>query len=137
VLQSRSGPTPDVQAAAAGRHATTLPPAHFERQAQSVERAFRGGAPRAPTREMRAPALNMEHTNVAPRPVESPKTPHRNARAADVEQIPSTSGSTQATSETAHLTGPPEQDLNPLIYTLYAKIKRELEIERERKGGLY
>jgi hypothetical protein len=80
----------------------------------------------------------METTGVAPRPSAAPATPHRSAaRAADVEQLPGATGSSQVSSETAHMTGPPEQDLNPLIYALYAKIKRELEIERERKGGLY
>jgi len=38
--------------------------------------------------------------------------------------------------ESAHLSASP-QDLSLLVNQLYAQIKRELMIERERRGGLY
>lgn len=61
-------------------------------------------------------------------------------RAADVDPGGADGGaqaSAQANDlESSHLATPP-QDLSVLVNQLYAQIKRELMIERERRGGLY
>ena len=45
-------------------------------------------------------------------------------------------GSKDPGAESAHLATPP-QDLSILVNQLYSQIKRELTIERERRGGVY
>jgi hypothetical protein len=70
----------------------------------------------------------MEHTEVVPRVQRENAYEH-------VDQV-TTGGSTDAALEQSHIADPPDPDMNPLIYQLYARIKRELLIERERKGGL-
>ena len=61
-------------------------------------------------------------------------------RAADVDPGGADSGSQGSPQsndvESSHLATPP-QDLSVLVNQLYAQIKRELMIERERRGGLY
>src|SRR5207244_3555495 len=88
-------------------------------------------APRAPRepREPRAPRerpareLDMEHARVAP--------VLRKAASEHVDQVPAATGSTQSKVEASPVADPPNQDLSPLIFELYARIKRELLIERE------
>jgi hypothetical protein len=57
---------------------------------------------------------------------------------ADVDPDPQTANQqkTQTTAEGATETGPP-QDLSLLVNQLYSELKRELMIERERRGGMY
>jgi hypothetical protein len=61
--------------------------------------------------------------------------PMRSTAAAHVETLQQKTGSTEVHAESSHLQGSPDQDLNPLIYQLYARIKRELLVERERRSG--
>lgn len=63
----------------------------------------------------------------------------KSAAAADVDPGGSAqTGQAQRDSgvESSHLSTPP-QDLSLLVNQLYAQIKRELQIERERRGGMY
>jgi hypothetical protein len=80
--------------------------------------ASRGGEP--------ARQLDMEHTQLVPQ---------RSTAAAHVDTLPQTTGNTDPNVEASHNSGSPDADLNPLIYQLYARIKRELLVERERRSG--
>lgn len=68
----------------------------------------------------------MEHTQLVPM---------RSTAAAHVDTLPQTTGNTDPNVEASHNSGSPDADLNPLIYQLYARIKRELLVERERRSG--
>jgi hypothetical protein len=68
----------------------------------------------------------MEHTKLVPQ---------RSTANAHVDTLNQGTGGTQGSAVASPVVGPPEQDLNPLIYQLYARIKRELLVERERRAG--
>ncbi len=75
----------------------------------------------APERE-----LDMEHTRLVPQ---------RSTANAHVDTLNQATGGTQGSALASPVVGAPEQDLNPLVYQLYARIKRELLVERERRAG--
>ncbi|MEZ0227780.1 MAG: hypothetical protein ACAI25_04090, partial [Planctomycetota bacterium] len=70
--------------------------------------------------------LEMETTELVPQ---------RSTAQAHVDTVEQTTGSTSTNVAASHQSGSPDQDLNPLIYQLYARIKRELLVERERRSG--
>jgi hypothetical protein len=68
----------------------------------------------------------MEHTQLVPQ---------RKSAMEHVDLFPGAGGSTDTTIEASSVATPPEHDLNPLVYQIYARIKRELQIERERRSS--
>ena len=91
----------------------------------------------AVAQEAKTPRLDMEHTNLVAGDAGGGVL--RKASAADVDAGDDTgqlAPSQDASVETSHEQGPPA-DLSLLVNQLYAQIKRELMIERERKGGIY
>ncbi|HZV03249.1 MAG TPA: hypothetical protein VFF73_41475, partial [Planctomycetota bacterium] len=79
----------------------------------------------APSSEPEAASLEMEHAQLVPM---------RSSIQEHVPTLPEETGNTHAPLEAASQGGSP-QDLSPLIYQLYARIKRELIVEKERRSG--
>ena len=57
----------------------------------------------------------MEHAQI---------TPLKKSAQEHVDQLPTHTGSTETKVEASAVASPPDQDLNPLIYQLYARIKQ-------------
>ncbi|RMG08568.1 MAG: hypothetical protein D6731_21620, partial [Planctomycetota bacterium] len=84
-----------------------------------------------------APPLDMIHTRVVGAG-KGGEVLRKAAADVDVGGDQGQTGQAQRDSglETSHQPTPP-QDLSVLVNQLYAEIKRELIIERERRGGIY
>jgi hypothetical protein len=78
-----------------------------------------------PSDEPAAESPEMEHAQLVPM---------RSSIQEHVPTLPEETGNTHAPLEAASQGGSP-QDLSPLIYQLYARIKRELIVEKERRSG--